>query len=1079
MDAPRRLSWHKLWALAPRLASLKISVICLMLLLVLTAWGTVYQASYGLYAAQTRFFHSWVFWVGGFLPLPGAQSVMWLLFFNLIASMLFRVRYSWDNVGNILTHGGFLLLLAGSFVTFKFAQESYLPLAEKAVSNVSLDRRHWELAVWEEKDGPGGDFDKNVSAVGLAHARSGSHFDFSEFGFAANVGNCYRNCEAFPDTMAMPGTPRWNTVASLEPRRPALDPQDDYPGMRLNLTPSKQAGEGLAQANPEILLWGGMENASRVEFGGKTLRIALRHLRHPLPIAVKLIDVKKEEYPGTGIARAYQSDVEVRADGAQFKTRISMNHPLHYKDFTFYQSSYTVDARGDETSVFAVVENSGKLLPYVSGGMIFIGMMIHFLLMLFRYGNRGVSPSPKNSGKKESSLNGESKPKSRGQVATPSGAAMSLSILASLAASLAIASSLAGVSAASVHADGLPVKALDALKALPVQDGGRIKPLDTYARVSLLQMSARSTYGGKPAIDWLARLMFTPKAAMEDRVFRINHPDVLYSIGVEPEKSNRYSFAQLSPSISKISDLAEKALKVDEKRRTPVESEMIRVANSLSLYLGIMNSFLFSSPNSEFKVTDSTLAASLGMQAGDEPHSYMELRARMGSLAAWVQPLIGMDGGMGGMQGEGHGGREPSTWSPSEMEAYHLFTRFTTWSQHYRSFPIPMIPPEGKGAEEWWGPWGLVAMPNSDPRVKQAALDLDAMAQAYAQGNAQAFDQAVASFAGFVQGRNVKWFDPSKLKLELLYNALDAFYLTKILFGLAILISLVGLMIRNRWIFWPGVLLLASGAILQAVGIGLRVAIAGRAPVANLYETFLFVSWVGAVLGLALEFFNRKGLGILVGALTGFAVLMLSSRYNTDGDTIGVLVAVLNSNFWLSTHVITISLGYAGMCLAGVLGHLYLIQAMVNPKAGDKLQNLIRMTYAILAFGLIFSFIGTVLGGVWADQSWGRFWGWDPKENGALLIVLWGAILFHALAGKMIGPLGMAVGSILGIIVVMMAWFGINLLGVGLHSYGFTSGVATALVAYVFAEVAFIVGALLWIKGRHRGESKGEASLAT
>ncbi len=117
-----------------------------------------------------------------------------------------------------------------------------------------------------------------------------------------------------------------------------------------------------------------------------------------------------------------------------------------------------------------------------------------------------------------------------------------------------------------------------------------------------------------------------------------------------------------------------------------------------------------------------------------------------------------------------------------------------------------------------------------------------------------------------------------------------------------------------------------------------------------------------------------------------------------------------------------------------------------------------------MAFGLLFSFIGTVLGGVWADQSWGRFWGWDPKENGALIIVLWGSLLFHAKLGKMIGPLGMAVGSVLGIIVVMMAWFGINLLGVGLHSYGFTSGVANALTAYVISEAVFLIAALFWIR---------------
>jgi ABC-type transport system involved in cytochrome c biogenesis permease subunit len=459
----------------------------------------------------------------------------------------------------------------------------------------------------------------------------------------------------------------------------------------------------------------------------------------------------------------------------------------------------------------------------------------------------------------------------------------------------------------------------------------------------------------------------------------------------------------------------------------------------------------------------------LDLEASGAPRRYMDIRKRMGAMAGLVQPLMGMNG-------EGHGSRDPSTWSATELAAFQLFNRFTNWSQHYRDFPIPMFPPAKREREEWLSPWGLVSMPNSEPEVKSAVSDLDAMARSFQSGDAAGFEKSVAAVNSFLQKRQAGWVEPSRVRWELLYNALDPFYQSKILFGFAILASLLGLMLRRGWMVWPGVALLSLGVLVSGAGIGLRMAIAGRAPISNLFETFIFVAWAGALLGLALEFFHRRGLGVLVGALTGFSMLMLSSRYNTDGDTIGVLVAVLNSNFWLSTHVVTISLGYAGMCLAGVLGHLYLIQAMANPRAEEKMRSLIRMTYAILAFGLIFSFIGTVLGGVWADQSWGRFWGWDPKENGALMIVLWGAILFHALAGRMIGPLGMAVGSVLGIIVVMMAWFGINLLGVGLHSYGFTSGVATALSAYVAIEVAFVAAAVYWIKWRPLGKGHAPAT---
>src|SRR5690606_7963916 len=122
-----------------------------------------------------------------------------------------------------------------------------------------------------------------------------------------------------------------------------------------------------------------------------------------------------------------------------------------------------------------------------------------------------------------------------------------------------------------------------------------------------------------------------------------------------------------------------------------------------------------------------------------------------------------------------------------------------------------------------------------------------------------------------------------------------------------------------------------------------------------------------------------------------------------------------------------------------------------------SLREIDRMVYGTLAFGLLFSFIGTVLGGIWADQSWGRFWGWDPKENGALLIVLWCAILLHAKHWGVIRETGMAACAIIGAIIVSLAWQGVNLLNVGLHSYGFTSGAAIKLFAYIGGEILFLL----------------------
>jgi len=253
-----------------------------------------------------------------------------------------------------------------------------------------------------------------------------------------------------------------------------------------------------------------------------------------------------------------------------------------------------------------------------------------------------------------------------------------------------------------------------------------------------------------------------------------------------------------------------------------------------------------------------------------------------------------------------------------------------------------------------------------------------------------------------------------------------------------------------------GLLSVMAGFIPHVLGLVMRIIIMARPPVSSLYETFIFVGFIAVLLGLFIEYYNRQWLGIVTAAISGTALLFIANKYSAEGDTLKVLIAVLNSNFWLATHVTTITMGYAATCVGGLLGHIWLVQAAFR-KDVQTLDKTYKTTLGILGVALTLTFLGTNLGGIWADQSWGRFWGWDPKENGALMIVLWTALLFHAKVAQMIGPLGLAVGAVIGMMVVMWAWFGVNLLSVGLHSYGFTSGVATSLIIYAVFEVVFIL----------------------
>jgi ABC-type transport system involved in cytochrome c biogenesis permease subunit len=201
----------------------------------------------------------------------------------------------------------------------------------------------------------------------------------------------------------------------------------------------------------------------------------------------------------------------------------------------------------------------------------------------------------------------------------------------------------------------------------------------------------------------------------------------------------------------------------------------------------------------------------------------------------------------------------------------------------------------------------------------------------------------------------------------------------------------------------------------------------------------------------------RRGFGTAVAAASGFASLLVAHHLSGDGDTMEMMRAVLDSNFWLATHVVTITIGYSGTFLAGALAIGYVFRRQLAPRLDPATSKaLVSMTYGIICFALLFSFVGTVLGGIWADQSWGRFWGWDPKENGALLIVLWNAIILHARWGGFVREKGIMAMAIFGNVITSLSWFGVNMLGVGLHSYGFMDSAFWALSAFIATQLLFI-----------------------
>ncbi|MBK1990944.1 cytochrome c biogenesis protein CcsA, partial [Sphaerospermopsis aphanizomenoides BCCUSP55] len=263
-----------------------------------------------------------------------------------------------------------------------------------------------------------------------------------------------------------------------------------------------------------------------------------------------------------------------------------------------------------------------------------------------------------------------------------------------------------------------------------------------------------------------------------------------------------------------------------------------------------------------------------------------------------------------------------------------------------------------------------------------------------------------------------------------------------------------------------------AGFAMQALGFTCRVLVSGRAPVTNMYESVVWVAFGTILFALVFEAIHRCRFFLLGAVPVAVVSLILADTQPVILDrSIHPLVPVLADNFWLTTHVLTITLSYAAFALALGVGHIALIQVIAGAKPSKSLYTYL---YRALQVGVLLLATGTILGGVWANYSWGRFWDWDPKETWALIALLGYLFLLHVRIAGNWGDFGMAVVWILAFQSIIMAWYGVNfVLGVGLHSYGFGTGGFPAAVAFVLLELAFVFVAVF-----RRRSSSGSAATA-
>lgn len=336
----------------------------------------------------------------------------------------------------------------------------------------------------------------------------------------------------------------------------------------------------------------------------------------------------------------------------------------------------------------------------------------------------------------------------------------------------------------------------------------------------------------------------------------------------------------------------------------------------------------------------------------------------------------------------------------------------------------------------------------------------------------EALDKAVAEFTEAARAENPDLYDnDGVMKAEVHYNDFHPFRWAYIFYFLAALVLLiVWALSKESWmkVAW---VMLTIGFILHTYGFGLRMYIMGRAPVTNMYETVVWVSWGVLLFAAVLEIIYKFRIILLAGSLAALFSLVIADFAPAVLDpTLQPLEPVLRSNYWLTIHVMTITISYAAFFLAFCLGDMglyYFIRG--EEKNKEKIRTIVLAIYRSIQIGVAFLAPGIILGGVWADYSWGRFWGWDPKETWALIALLGYLTVLHARYAGMLKQFGMVAASIVAFSLVVMAWYGVNfVLGAGLHSYGFGAGG----VEYVSSFIAIHLLAVLYVGIVRSGEKK-------
>ena len=575
---------------------------------------------------------------------------------------------------------------------------------------------------------------------------------------------------------------------------------------------------------------------------------------------------------------------------------------------------------------------------------------------------------------------------------------------------------------------------VDAWSSLPILHEGRVKPIDSFARIMLKKFSTYESLNSLQAKEWLACSVFNPAEAVYLPIFKIRDNDIY---GLPDQDHNLYNYYDLTQVINDKNEVILKLLDIPPEEWTARQQTLIELYEFYILYTQILRSLSLILPLS---ITDGK---------SGEVKNFLDYKKTQQILDQKTREIVRKKG------------TDLQNYTDKEREISFLSYQLNLLENNAQNNILMRIIPANWGNKslEWVSPWAIIQAGLGSPKSGEYIGVWQEMASAYRYNDIAAWEESVNKAHGF--------FDLPKLKIEKLYNVFHLIQWALFLYAGALFFVIVQSLLRtkNKILHLSAQGFMALAIIAHFAHITLRVYILDRPPVGTLYESVLFVSLMCTIGFAYLSYIQKNLTGILLGALSGVLLLTTAQGFVGD-DPMSQLVAVLNTNFWLGTHVLTITLGYATCLIASLMAHYHLAARTFGHGTKEFYKISYQNIKTVMILSLLLTTIGTILGGIWADQSWGRFWGWDPKENGALLIVLWIAWLLHGRISKHITQNGFVVGTAFLSIIVILAWFGVNLLNVGLHSYGFISGVATGVALFCLIETCLIGG--LWYLGKDR-----------